>query len=138
MNKNDVQNKGLTVSQAKQVSKVLEHGGTVEEAAHAAGITLTQLRQQGKLAATIKALLERADLDDKTRRQVGKARLTELALQDGDLKVALGAAKVISGEGVPGVAIQLNQNLVTDPDVLSSLKSLKIELEGQEDEQGTD
>jgi hypothetical protein len=124
--------KGLTVSQAKKVSKVLEAGGTVEEAAHAVGITLTQLRQQGKLAATIKALLERADLDDKTRRQVGKARLTELALQDADLKVALGAAKVISGEGVPGVAIQFNQNLVTDPDVLESLKSLQIEIEGQE------
>ena len=130
--------KGLTVQQARSVKKALEKGGTPEEAAHAAGITLTQLRQQGKLAATIKALLDRADLDDKTRRQVGKARLTELALQDGDLKVALGAAKVISGEGVPGVAIQLNQNLVTDPDVISSLKSLKIELEGQEDEQGTD
>jgi hypothetical protein len=130
MSENEVQ-KGLTVKQTQAVKKALEKGGTPEDAAHAAGITLTQLRQQGKLAATIKALLDRADLDDKTRRQVGKARLTELALQDDDLKVALGAAKVISGEGVPGVALQINQNLVTDPDVLDSLKSLQIDVEGE-------
>jgi hypothetical protein len=130
MSENEVQ-KGLTVKQTQAVKKALEKGGSPEDAAHAAGITLTQLRQQGKLAATIKALLDRADLDDKTRRQVGKARLTELALQDDDLKVALGAAKVISGEGVPGVALQINQNLVTDPDVLDSLKSLQIDVEGE-------
>ena len=87
---NEVQNKGLTVPQAKKVSKVLEKGGTVEDAAHAAGITLTQLRQAGKLAATIKALLDRADLDDKTRRQVGKARLTEM-----EVKLLLGLARQI-------------------------------------------
>jgi hypothetical protein len=125
--------KGLTVPQAQKVKKVLEQGGTVEEAAHAAGLTLTALRQTGKLAKSIQELLERADIDDRVRKKLGKARLVELAMQDGDLKVALGAAKVISGEGVPGVAIQLNQNLVTDPDVLESLKSLKIELEEKSD-----
>ena len=127
----EVQTKGLTVPQAKKVSKVLEQGGTVEEAAEAAGLTLAALRQGGKLAKSIQELLERADLDDRVRKKLGKARLVELAMQDGDLKVALGAAKVISGEGVPGVAIQLNHNLVTDPDVLESLKTLRLELEGQ-------
>ena len=130
---NEEVQKGLTVSQAKKVSKVLEKGGTVEEAAEAAGLTLAMLRQAGKLSKSIQELLERADIDDRTRKKLGKARLVELAMQDGDLKVALGAAKVISGEGVPGVAIQLNQNLVTDPDVLESLKSLQIELEKEHD-----
>ena len=129
----EIQNKGLTVPQAKSVKKVLEAGGTVEEAAQAAGLTLSELRQTGTLATTIKALLDRADLDDKTRRQVGKARLTELALQDEDLKVALGAAKVISGEGTPGVAVQINQNLLADPEVRESLRSLQIEIQGEEE-----
>lgn len=130
----EVESKGLTVYQAKKVSKVLELGGTVEEAAQVAGLTLRELRQSGKLAKSIDELLARADLNDLTRKKLGKARLVELAMQDTDLKVALGAAKVISGEGVPGVAIQLNQNLVTDPEVLESLRSLKIEMEGEKSE----
>ena len=114
------------------MSKVLEKGGTVEEAAEAAGLTLTALRQTGKLAKSIEELLQRADLDDRVRKRLGKARLVELSMQDDDLKVALGAAKVISGEGVPGMAVQINNNLVTDPDVVEALKTLRIEVEGQE------
>lgn len=126
--------KGLTVGQAKTIKTVLSKGGTVDEAADKVGMTLRELRQVGKLAETIRALLERADLDERVRRKLGKARLVELAMQDIDLKVALGAAKVISGEGIPAVALQFNQqNLVTDPEVLESLKNLKIEMEGEDD-----
>jgi hypothetical protein len=132
MSENEIQNKGLTVSQAKSVKKALEKGGTVEEAAQAAGITLRELRQTGVLARSIKELLERADLDEKTRKRLGHARLVELAVQGEDLRVALGASKALTGEGTPGVAIQINQqNLLADPEVRESLKTLQIELEGE-------
>lgn len=122
--------KGLTVPQSKTIATILSKGGSVEDAADAVGLTLRELRKMGALTTAVDALLKRADLSDNVRRKLGKARLVELAMQDTDLKVALGAAKVISGEGTPGVAIQFNQqNLVTDPEVLESLKDLKIELE---------
>jgi hypothetical protein len=124
---------GLTVPQAKKVFVVLEKGGTPEQAAEAAGMSLAALRHAGALVSVIRGLLDRADMDDKIRKKVGRARLVELAMQDEDLKVALGAAKVISGEGVPGTAIQINTNLVTDPGVLESLKSLQLEVEGNEE-----
>lgn len=130
--------KGLTVPQAKTIATVLSKGGTIEEAAEEVGLSLVELRRVGVLTASIRGLLERAEVDDRVRRRLGKARLVELAMQDNDLKVALGAAKVISGEGVPGVAIQFNQqNLVTDPEVLESIKSLGIEIEGKEDDEKT-
>jgi hypothetical protein len=126
---------GLTVPQAKMVSVILEKGGTPEQAAESVGMTLAALRQCGALVASIRGLLDRADMDDKVRKKVGRARLVELAMQDEDLKVALGAAKVISGEGVPGTAIQINTHLVTDPQVLESLRSLQIEIEGNEEKE---
>lgn len=127
--------KGLTVSQSKTIATALSKGESVERAAEQAGLSLSELRKQGRLSETISELLKRADLSDMARRKLGRARLVELSMQDHDLKVALGAAKVISGEGTPQVALQFNQqNLVTDPEVIESLKSLGIKVGGEDDE----
>lgn len=128
--------KGLTVSQSKKIATALSKGESVESAAEQAGLSLTDLRKQGRLSETISELLKRADLSDMARRKLGRARLVELSMQDHDLKVALGAAKVISGEGTPQVALQFNQqNLVTDPEVLESIKNLGIEIGGKKDDE---
>jgi hypothetical protein len=138
INKMDVSNKGVTVHehQAKTfVTLVEEKGLTPSEAAEEVGITLRELRNTGAVVATIKKLLDRADMADSLRKRVGKARLVELALQDEDLKVAVSAAKVISGESTPQTNVTVGPNLIVDPDVLASLKSLGIPPpKGEEDE----
>jgi hypothetical protein len=54
-------------------------------------------------------------------------------MQEEDPKVSLGAAKLLIGSG-PQVAVQINQSLRTDPDVVESLKTLQLEVEDVDDE----
>lgn len=128
-------NKGRTVREVKveKFSKALVAGKSKAEAAREAGLSLESLRNDGTLAKVARDLLARVEaeklLKKDTMESLAKARALELLLQDEDLKVSLGAARVILGSG-PQVAVQINNNnLRTDPDVLESLKTLGIELE---------
>jgi hypothetical protein len=136
--KGEVTDKGMTVHehQAKTfVTLVEEKGLTPSAAAEEVGISLRELRNTGAVVQAVKKLLDRADMADGLRKRVGKARLVELALQDDDLKVAVTAAKVISGESTPQTNVTVGPNLIVDPDVLASLKSLGIPApKGEEDE----
>lgn len=131
--------KGKTVQDAKveKFTKALVSGKSKDEAAKDAGISLYKLRKGGSLAKVARDLLARVQEDNllkkETLESIARARALELLMQDEDLKVSLGAARVILGSG-PQVAVQINNNhLKTDPEVLASLKSLGLEMEGEEE-----
>ena len=134
---------GLTVgeSRAKRFTDLVEAGMVVKKAAKTAGMTLQALKEAGTLAESCRNLLARTEadrlLEKKTRESVARARLLELMMQDTDLKVALGAAKaeLDSGRG-PGVAIQINNTLRYDPEVIKSLQTLQLEVEKDEADEG--
>ena len=140
MSEAEVTTKGLTVNEAKakKFVELVEGGEEPKKAAKEVGMTLKALKRSGMLARACRELLERVEeeklLEKKTRETIARARLLELAMQDEDLKVALGAVKTELEVGKPSVAIQFNQNLVSDPGVIESLKSLQLEIE--EDEKG--
>lgn len=135
---NEVSDKGLTVGEAKtkKFIDLVADGTPPSEAAKETGVSLASLRKRGVLGQAALELVARANadklLDKKTYESVARARSLELMMQDEDLKVALGAVRVALGTG-PQVAVQINNNLRTDPEVLESLKSLGLEI----DEDGT-
>lgn len=137
----EVSDKGLTVSEArtKKFIDLVAEGAEPQEAARETGMSLLTLRRSGVLAKAAHELLERVKaeklLDKKTYEAIARAKNLELMLQDENLKVALGAVKVaLSG---PQVAVQINNNLRTSPEVIESLKSLGLEMEEEEDGTGT-
>lgn len=131
--------KGKTVRAAKveKFTKALVAGKTQKEAAREAGITLAHLRRDGTLARAARELLARVEQDKLLKKEtiesVARARALELMLQDEDLKVSLGAVRAVLNNG-PQVAVQINNNLKTDPEVLESLKTLGIEMEDEDGE----
>lgn len=130
---------GLTVAEARTAKfmTLVESGEDPKVAAKEVGVTLASLRATGTLAKACKQLLERVEqeklLDKKTYEMIARGRALELMMQDENLQVALGAVKVAIGQG-PGVAIQINNGLKTDPDVVAALKSLQLDVEGEEQE----
>jgi len=130
----EVTTNGLTVSEAKtkRFVDLVSEGVEPKEAAEAVGMTLDRLRKTGALSRAVRELLERVAQDKLTDRKnaetLARARLVELMMQDEDHKVALGAARVLHGTG-PQLAVQINNNLRTDPEVVESLKSLGLEVD---------
>jgi hypothetical protein len=126
---------GRTVGEAKAETFIadVKDGKDPKEAAKAVGMTLATLRKTGALARAARQLLERVEqeklLDKKTFESIARARALELMLQDEDLKVSLGAVRVALGTG-PQLAVQINNNLRTDPEVIESLKTLQLEVDG--------
>lgn len=133
----EVSGEGLTVVEAKAKSfmELVDNGEDPKKAADKVGTTLRELKRSGALASVCKELVKRAQdsklLDKKVRENVAKARLVELMVQDEDLKVALGAVKTELEVGRPFAAVQINNNLITDPAVIESLKTLQLEVEGE-------
>ena len=128
---------------AKKFVTALKAGKTPQEAAKSVGVTIETLRRKGELAKACKELIERADADGlleaKVRTSLRKARLTELMMQDEDPKTAIAAIRADQtehGVGGPAVAIQIN-TVNKDPNIVNALKSLQIEVEGQNGTAGT-
>jgi len=124
---------------AKKFLDLIKGGKEPGEAAKEIGSTLGELRRAGALARACREVIQRAEeeklLDTEVRKKLRKARLTELMMQDEDLKVALGAIKadqVEHGVGGPMVAVQVNLN--RDERVVKALKSLQIEVEDVQEE----
>lgn len=137
----EVTTNGLSVDEAKTKKFVdlVKGGEAPKDAAKEVGMSLRRLRETGVLATACRELLGRVEseklLDKKTAEMITRARLLELMMQDDDLKVALGAAKAVVESHRPGMAVQINNNLITDPGVVESLKSLQIDVEAQEVEE---
>lgn len=133
----EITTSGKTVGEArtKKFIDLVKDGADPKDAAKEAGVSLESLKRKGVLAKAARELLSRVQeeklLDKKTYEMVARARSMELMLQDEDLKVSLGAVRVALGTG-PQVAVQINNNLRSDPEVIESLKSLGLEI-GEED-----
>lgn len=123
----------LTIKEgmAHRLLDLVGKGTAQEEAEKEAGITLDILRKDPTgLQTHTRALLERAEATGllKTPEQtarIAKARLLELSMQDGDLRVATAAAKALLG--VDGIKVGVQVNVLRDEKVVASLKSLGIE-----------
>ena len=129
---------------ARKFLDLVKSGKEPKEAAKEIGTTLAALRKSGALAKACREMIQRADeeklLDKTVREKLVKARLTELMMQDDNIKVALGAAKAIQNElgvGTPLVGVQVNAP-VKDIRVATMLKSLQLEVDGGEDAQTED
>ncbi len=86
------------------------------------------------MASVCREVIERAAegdlLNQAVREKLVKARLIELAMQDENLQVALGAAKQMEAElGIGGtnVGVAVQVNLKHDPQVIEALRSLGLE-----------
>ncbi len=130
---------GLTVTEnrTQKFIDLVKGGEKPAAAAEELGLSLATLRKKGVLAKACRELLDRTAeeklLDKAKLDQLAKGRALELAMQDEDLKVALGATKALIGNA-PQVAVQINNNLRTDPAVVESLRSLQLEVEGEDGE----
>jgi MarR-like DNA-binding transcriptional regulator SgrR of sgrS sRNA len=118
-------------AQAKQLVSLIDSGVPQAEAEQQVGVTLNYLRGRGVLPKAVRGLLERMEeaqmVDRANQEALGRARLVELAVQDEDLKVSLGAAKELAGTAGPKVQnnTQVNIGQLT-PEVMKALVSLGL------------
>jgi hypothetical protein len=121
--------KTMSDSKAKRLVDLVKAGTPQKEAEEIAGISLAFLKKADSLKKSTLSLLERAEAtgllkDVEAQRQLAKARLIELAMQDEDLGVAARAARALLGTDVKiGVGVQI---INRDAKVVESLRSLGV------------
>ena len=121
--------------QAKKfLDLVLKDGVAPTKAANFINVSMSDIRTKTGVWAEVRSLLERTQhlMDPEVRKKVAKGKLIELVLQDQDIKVSLGAVKVLHEElgliqkNVAQVGIQVNL-LKEDPLVKAAMDTIDID-----------
>ena len=90
----DIKNQHPEDLQAKKfLDLVLKDGVAPSKAANSINVSMSDIRTKTGVWAEVRSLLERTQhlMDPEVRKKVAKGKLIELALQDQDFKVSLGA-----------------------------------------------
>jgi len=121
--------------QAKKfLDLVLKDGVAPTKAANSINVSMSDIRTKTGVWAEVRSLLERTQhlMDPEVRKKVAKGKLIELALQDQDIKVSLGAVKVLHEElgliqkNIAQVGIQVNL-LKEDPLVKAAMDTIEVD-----------
>ena len=130
----DIKNQHPDDLRAKKFTDlVMKEGMAPSKAAKIIDVSMSDLRTQPGVWAEVRSLLERTQglLDPEIRKKLAKAKLIELALQEEDLKVSLGATKTLHEElgliqkNVAQVGIQVNV-LKDDPQVKAAMDTIEV------------
>lgn len=115
----------------KFLDLVLKKGEAPSKAAQAINVSLKDIRTKDGMWAEVRSILERSEalMDPEIRKKVSKAKLLELAIQDEDLKVSLGAVKTLHEElgliAKGGAQVQVQVNVLREePTVKAALGAL--------------
>ena len=139
----DIKNQHPDDLRAKKFTDlVMKEGMAPSKAAKIVDVSMSDLRTQPGVWSEVRSLLERTQglLDPEIRKKLAKAKLIELALQEEDLKVSLGATKTLHEElgliqkQTVQLGVQVNV-LKDDPQVKSAMDTIEIAGEVAYDEE---